>query len=289
MKKMQYLIFSIFTLLVLATYHTYLAAWKTKASLNLRSKKDEHLGEETKETFDMQSEGAENPFPSFITYAVEGTTHIGTKERWNRQDMRKALRLMYSSLVRTHTFNNQPPLLYVYTNIPSSVLTPITTTFATPTNIITRPYTPIQTRYKSAWKALLRSKLDIVLNHLSSGERVVWIDLDTLVLDTLPFTVSWVIGWEMGHATPLRNMGDLWVQPRSQAQGDIWFINEAIARRIIDMEQGLKVLPAYDLQGVFSIMLEQNIASLVVLQDIWNRSVGFKCSVSNIYRLPTCC
>ena len=75
----------------------------------------------------MSSQPAAAVPPTFVTYAIGGA-------RWTATSIARAIRLQYSSIVRS-----QPgrPLLYVYTNAPQLPI-PSNTTFGAPVRIEVR-------------------------------------------------------------------------------------------------------------------------------------------------------
>ena len=212
--------------------------------------------------------------PVFVTYAVAS---VG---RWKHAVIKNALKIMYSSIARSY-IDEGPPLLYVYSDTSPEKLHPATTTFGTPTRITFRRFDmgllKKHPRYTNPWKQLSRSKLDTIMQHVRTGEKAVWIDLDTLVLDKLPLNVPWVVGWQHGKARLANELKDYNISFRNDAHGDLWFVDDSIAQAVEFTEQRLKKLPLYDLQGIFSILLEKNSTRLAVLQDSWPRAVGFEC------------
>lgn len=135
----------------------------------------------------------------FVTFAF--TKNAG--DRWDTRSARTALRLMYSSLVRSQS---TIPRLHVYTDAPDVV--PEKTTFGAKTQIVVHachaqsfpenPYSKI-----GKWAAVSRAKLDAVEDLLlQHGGRIIWIDLDTLVFVDLTKTFrqspSWVVGYQRG-------------------------------------------------------------------------------------------
>ena len=146
-------------------------------------------------------DGEHNPAIRFATFAF--TQNAG--ERWSVDATRRALKLMYSSLVRAHAIQ---PTLHVYTDIPD--VAPLETTMGTRTDIVSRVcaeslpkmYTRKTTEKatkSSKWASLSRAKLDVVEDLiLQQGGCVVWIDLDTLVfVDFSSVSARFVVvdGW----------------------------------------------------------------------------------------------
>ena len=112
--------------------------------------------------------------PVFVTYAIGGA-------RWTATSIARAIRLQYSSIVRS-----QPgrPLLYVYTNAPQLPI-PSNTTFGAPVRIEVRNASidtsvkgnlsvnlagvsyPCRERYvrRGSWICLSRTKLELMRAH----------------------------------------------------------------------------------------------------------------------------
>lgn len=209
--------------------------------------------------------------------------------------MLTAIRLMYSSLARAHSC---APLLYLYTNSVNiaNKVSLLNTTMQTRTNIqaIVRKVSTIKRRgFEDTWRELSRHKLDVVTEHMARGERLVWMDLDTLVfVDLTPAfreDVAWAVGWShgksgVGSAAELAQIySGVNVSPKLEVNGDLWLLNMDAINETIALETELKqnnaTLPAYDLQGYFSILLTRNSTNFKVLQDIIpDYSYGFQCS-----------
>jgi hypothetical protein len=216
----------------------------------------------------------------FITYAVI-TAPVIAKPRvegsWSVDIARRALLLMYSALARSQ---NELPLLYVYSNVEREKLVSTETTFGTKMNIVWKPFVQITSSYKDPLKELSRSKLDLVAAHLSYGETPIWIDLHTLVfMDLSKFVAKpFVIGWAMDKSVAPRKILEVDVDPRSQAQGDLWFMDGSAVKETLALEATLTNIPEYDLEGYFSIMLHRNKSRFSVLQELSiEHSFGFEC------------
>lgn len=231
------------------------------------------------------------PDYEFVTFAF--TANAGG--RWTPEACRRAIRLTYSSLVRSqHDF----PRLHVFTDVASII--PNRTTMGTRTDIVVHIGTPNElprNQYtgKDAWKSLSRAKLDVVEQLiLSEGKKMVWVDLDTLVFADLGVTNanSWLIGYQNGGCNGARNCSweqtanggesQLEIEPKFDALGDLWSLDlHAIAAvrqyEAEHMRRGLP-LPKYDLQGYFSFMLQDQEMPAVLLHDILEYNFGFFCS-----------
>lgn len=200
----------------------------------------------------------------FVTFAF--TENAGG--RWTSKQASRAIRLMYSSLVKSQS---QFPRLHVYTDTPEVI--PNATTMETPVDIITHickpndfprnPYTGTD-----EWKSLSRSKLDVVEQLIISRKNsIIWIDLDTIVFVDLGIsaTTSWVVGYQNGSCEGaktcswehVQNGGAVvrQIEPKYDTLGDLWSVNlqaiNAFKRyEKTHIESGLE-LPRYDIQGFF--------------------------------------
>jgi hypothetical protein len=135
-------------------------------------------------------------------------------------------------------------------------------------------------------------KMDVVREHLNHGERLIWIDLDTLVFaDLSPMIqedVGCVVGWQNGKMglrskLVLKMFSGVNVLPKFDVYGDLWSLNLKALDEIssLRMEQKEKNIsrPWYDLQGYMSILMSQGSTNFKILQEIMpNYSYGFQCS-----------
>ncbi|EJK74148.1 hypothetical protein THAOC_04192, partial [Thalassiosira oceanica] len=176
--------------------------------------------------------------PTFVTYGVGGgalRTSLGGGKLWDHSDVRSALRVMYSSLVRS--FGCSPTLHMHTTMSPETARTrylPPTTTMGS--RISGRSVVfhrmnasfmenPFAVNAFNTWLALSRSKLDTFELHLRDGASTVWIDLDTVVLDKIAVnaTAPWVYAYHHGRKEDIHKSknfvyGDMW----SLATGGEW-------------------------------------------------------------------
>ena len=232
----------------------------------------------------------------FVTFAF--TKNEG--DRWDTRSARTALRLMYSSLVRSQS---TIPRLHVYTDAPDVV--PEETTFGAKTQIVVHachahsfpenPYSKI-----GKWAAVSRAKLDAVEDLLlQHGGRIIWIDLDTLVFVDLTKTFrqspSWVVGYQRGvkcqglsDCIPLASS---WVRPEFDTLGDLWSLDLHTITKVRDFEKrritsSRRRPPKYDLQTYFGLMLEENTLphSGLLHRILHEYNFGFFCSG---FRHPT--
>ena len=232
----------------------------------------------------------------FVTFAF--TKNEG--DRWDTRSARTALRLMYSSLVRSQS---TIPRLHVYTDAPDVV--PEETTFGEKTQIVVHachahsfpenPYSKI-----GKWAAVSRAKLDAVEDLLlQHGGRIIWIDLDTLVFVDLTKTFrqspSWVVGYQRGvkcqglsDCIPLASS---WVRPEFDTLGDLWSLDLHTITKVRDFEKrritsSRRRPPKYDLQTYFGLMLEENTLphSGLLHRILHEYNFGFFCSG---FRHPT--
>ena len=244
-------------------------------------------------------DGEHEPAIRFATFAF--TRNAG--DRWGVDETRRALKLMYSSLVRSHAIK---PTLHVYTDVPDVV--PLETTMGTRTDIISRVcdvtslpknvYTKSSDKAtkNSKWASLSRAKLDVVEDLiLQQGGRVVWIDLDTLVFTDLACAFqrgasSWVVGYQRGiqckglkHCAASHFQS---VRPEFDVLGDLWSLDLAAIEKVRDYERRwvssrwMRRPPKYDLQAYFSLMLESGaLPESVLLHNILpDLNFGFTCS-----------
>jgi len=228
--------------------------------------------------------------PVFVTYAIGGA-------RWTATSIARAIRLQYSSIVRS-----QPgrPLLYVYTNAPQLPI-PSNTTFGAPVRIEVRNASidtsvkgnlsvnlagvshRCRERYvrRGSWICLSRTKLELMRAHSEAGERAVWIDLDTLVFKPVP-PREFVVGYQHGksRADGPSVFGGARIAPRHEAYGDLWSLDAATIDKILRMEDGMSdaELPDYDTQGLIAIALTRGVIDTPIVQDLdASQSYGFEC------------
>ena len=229
------------------------------------------------------------PTIRFVTFAF--TRNAGG--RWSVDTTRRALKLMYSSIVRAHAAK---PTLHVYTDVPDVV--PLETTMGTRTDIVSRvcdakslPENVYTTT--SDWLSLSRAKLDVVEDLiLQEGGPVIWIDLDTLVFTDLTRSFqrgasSWVVGYQrgiqcVGFKKCFKSHFQS-VRPEFDALGDLWSLDLATIAKVRDYERRWvlsRSLPEYDLQTYFSLMLESGaLPESVLLHNILpDLNFGFVCS-----------
>mmetsp|Transcript_22788 Transcript_22788/g.53762 ORF Transcript_22788/g.53762 Transcript_22788/m.53762 type:complete len:416 (+) Transcript_22788:133-1380(+) len=251
--------------------------------------------------------------PTFVTYGVGGgalRTSLGGGKLWDHSDVRSALRVMYSSLVRS--FGCSPTLHMHTTMSPETARTrylPPTTTMGS--RISGRSVVfhrmnasfmenPFAVNAFNTWLALSRSKLDTFELHLRDGASTVWIDLDTVVLDKIAVnaTAPWVYAYHHGRKEDIH-------KSKNFVYGDMWSLDRKAIHDIRDLEMRLleangagigfaaqfdrrnwlgknavwKGLPEYDLQGYFHLLLREDRSSLAVVQDLHpENAFGFDCS-----------
>ena len=228
--------------------------------------------------------------PLFVTFAF--TSDAGG--RWSAESCETALRVQYSSLVKSQKIF---PHLYVYTDdpgvVPNFTFSGLKTKIST---IVTTPWELPQNAYSGvdSWRSLSRSKLDVVENLIrDTKSRVIWIDLDTLLFTDLSVSNShsWVIGYQHGScvhgncsAEHTRSGGpfDREIEPRFDAYGDLWSLDRDAIRALRKYEkQHLSrdlPLPVYDLQGYFTLMLQDDVLPASLLHDLIHFNFGFVCS-----------
>ena len=251
--------------------------------------------------------------PTFVTYGVGGgalRTTLGGGKLWDHNDVRSALRVMYSSLVRSFGCS---PTLHVHTSMSPETARrrylPPTTTMGSRisghsivfhrmnASFMENPY---HVNVFNTWLALSRSKLDTFELHLQDGASTVWIDLDTVVLDELAVnaTAPWVYAYHHGRKEDIHKSANF-------VYGDMWSLDQKTINDIRDLEMRLleengtgigfaaqfdrrnwlgrnavwKGLLEYDLQGYFHLLLKQDWSSLAVVQDLHPEyAFGFDCS-----------
>eukprot|EP00523_Entomoneis_sp_CCMP467_P011882 CAMPEP_0168718390 /NCGR_PEP_ID=MMETSP0724-20121128/492_1 /TAXON_ID=265536 /ORGANISM="Amphiprora sp., Strain CCMP467" /LENGTH=231 /DNA_ID=CAMNT_0008764899 /DNA_START=306 /DNA_END=998 /DNA_ORIENTATION=+ len=162
------------------------------------------------------------------------------------------------------------------------------------TNFIVTLKSPkiIPKRGYNKWRSLSRYKLDIFLKHIQQGERLVWTDVDTLVLtDLTPAmerNISWGVGWENGitgltGGKRLHVYSRVKVEPSNQIQGDLWTLNLQGIKDVLLLEkeqvENNIAKPVYDLQGYFSILMSNGWPNFHLIQHLMpDYSFGFQCS-----------
>lgn len=233
-----------------------------------------------------------SPSYHFATFAFTSKEAGG---RWSSASCRKALQIMYSSLVKSQ---EQFPRLHVFTD--ENTVIPVATLNGGPVNIVahhTNPGMLPKNSYSksSPWKSLSRAKLDVVEDLITTFKtKIVWIDLDTLVFVDLGVTESlpWVVGYQNGGCQGAKNCS--WehiarggrfsqdIEPKFDALGDLWTLDLNAIRAIKTYEQqhtrsGLP-LPEYDLQGYFTLMLQDSALPVALVHDLLDFNFGFFCS-----------
>lgn len=258
-------------------FSAFLLFWATTTTLLLLRDRSYHATERTQE---------------FVTFAF--TANAGG--RWNTTSCRRALRLTYSSLVKSQV---EYPKLHVYTN--EALIIPTHTTAGDVVDIsvhLTSPLALPKNAYSaiSPWKSLSRAKLYVVERLLKSRKNLtlVWIDLDTVVFMDLriPGVSAWVIGYQNGGCGGAKNCS--WehvarggssihdIDARNDALGDLWSLDleaiEAVKQYEAEHLKKKLPLPEYDLQGLFTLMLQDRVLPAVFLHDVTDRNFGFVCS-----------
>ena len=240
----------------------------------------------------LMSRCIEHDPPLFATFAF--TENSGG--RWSTETCKHALQVQYSSLVKSQRVF---PHLYLYTDnrsvIPKRTFSGLDTRISA---VITSPGSFPQNAYADVdpWRSLSRSKLDIVekLIH-ETGKRIIWIDLDTLVFTDLSIAdpSSWVVGYQHGFCSSgncsaeHKNMGgyfDRNIEPRFDAFGDLWALDRPAIHALREYEN-LHIsrgqpLPLYDLQGYFTLMLQDRVLPASLLHEHLDSNFGFACSRS---------
>ena len=226
---------------------------------------------------------------SFVTFAFTD----GAGGRWGTETCRRALKLQYSSLAKSQS---EYPHLIVYTDdsdiVPehtfSGLKTNITTIIITPGDLPRNAFLAID-----LWRSLSRSKLDVVeIIARKTEQNIIWIDLDTLVFTDLmeiTNTHSWVLGYQHGScnncsAEHKLNNGffDRNIDAAFDAHGDLWALNFSAIEAIRAYENrhlsNFLPLPLYDLQGFFTLMLQDSALPVELVHTLLNSSFGFACS-----------
>eukprot|EP00223_Ostreococcus_mediterraneus_P004127 CAMPEP_0174586436 /NCGR_PEP_ID=MMETSP0929-20130131/26621_1 /TAXON_ID=548131 ORGANISM="Ostreococcus mediterraneus, Strain clade-D-RCC2572" /NCGR_SAMPLE_ID=MMETSP0929 /ASSEMBLY_ACC=CAM_ASM_000573 /LENGTH=253 /DNA_ID=CAMNT_0015768449 /DNA_START=357 /DNA_END=1118 /DNA_ORIENTATION=- len=150
------------------------------------------------------------------------------------------------------------------------------------------PKNPYSTR--GQWKSLSRAKLDAVEELLVlEGGKVIWIDLDTLVFvdlqQSFQFRSSWVVGYQHGGCDGRYdcNKESKQIQPEYDALGDLWSLDlrsiQQVRKYELNLLQTGQLLPKYDLQGYFSMMLHAGeFPPSMLLHRFMPYNFGFFCS-----------
>jgi len=191
----------------------------------------------------------------------------------------------------TRSFSRMRGLLYVYTENTEVLagVQALNTTMGTRANITAHHISAASVDghgFESSWISLSRYKLDIMANHLRQKERVIWIDLDTLVFTDLSSTFrqasTWVVGWQHGKHGVDQDLISIMGRPipsQYDSLGDLWAVDLDSIKEILDLEQSLTVKPTYDLQGYFTLLLAQGSHNFRLLQDLMpHYAFGFQCS-----------
>ena len=142
--------------------------------------------------------------------------------------------------------------------------------------------------YEDPWHALSRAKLDMVEDLIKKYDKpVIWIDLDTLIfvdmVSSFQHASSWVLGFHHGGCDgklSCTSVGE-YIHPAFDVQGDLWAMDLANIVTVRAFENDIKArnkLPVYDLQGMFSMMLERGLLRASLLHHLLPLSFGFACS-----------
>jgi len=240
--------------------------------------------------------------PVFVTYAVGSSDFMQMvgKNRWSHKDVKKALRMLYSSLVKSHGCS---PILHVHTKLSpqqakklylgDSIATTTTTMGSQITQIFFHPIERayLNNAYSSIWKlndwfALSRSKLETYEAHMNDNNneniRHVWADLDTLIFDKVAVQAPapWVFGRYQGHPDD-QDTTTTTPTPWELSYGDLWALDLQAIQEIRTVEQ--KILkegkaPTYDLQEYFPILLQKE-PRWKAVQDLYpDYAYGFDCA-----------
>ena len=242
---------------------------------------------------DLERNNGERDFDGlfFVTFAFTD----GAGGRWGTETCRRALKIQYSSLAKSQS---EYPHLVVYTD--NSDIVPANTFSGLKTNIsvvITTPGDLPRNEFGiyDSWRSLSRAKLDVVETLArKTGHKVIWIDLDTLVftdLMSITKTYSWVLGYQHGSckqgncsAEHIRNYGvfDRQIDAAFDAHGDLWALNLSAIQALRAYETrhvtNALPLPLYDLQGFFTLMLQDSALPANLLHTILDYNFGFVCS-----------
>jgi hypothetical protein len=220
-----------------------------------------------------------------VIFASAAVVRIG---RWDLQSTQRAIKLTYSSLVRSQT---SYPLLFLHTD--ELRVIPRSTTMGTPVRIspvlIDMKQMLEASEYEDPWHALSRAKLDMVEVLINEYDKpVIWIDLDTFIFvdlaSSFQHTSSWVLGFHHGGCEGKLSCAsmDEDIHPAFDVQGDLWAMDLTSIDDIRAFENDLraygKSLPPYDLQGIFSMMLERGLLRARLLHHLLPFNFGFACS-----------
>ena len=141
----------------------------------------------------------------------------------------------------------------------------------------------VETQKASSWKALSRSKLETMEQHMNDNPYFlpVWIDLDTVLLHPSAIMIS--SPQSQNHDRRPFIYGYQKHDTRNKCYGDIFALDQKAIDDIRKMEQNMienhQLLPNLDLQGYFGLMLDQNASRLDVVQDVYpNQTFGFDCT-----------
>lgn len=147
----------------------------------------------------------------------------------------------------------------------------------------------------TSWIALCWARLDVAQHFLNRGEKVVWIDLDTLVMHDLSipfhtFGTFAVCGvWDGYTTTKINEVSGKYYQSlisqgplEEQCYGDLWMVDNGTAAQMYEFVHNMArkgALPKYDVQTMWSTILR------------WSRQfVGNRTAYFNNLRdsLPVC-
>ena len=148
---------------------------------------------------------------------------------------------------------------YIYTNVPDLEVVPglrvADALRALHPSVIAAPFPKLSpNRWGDptvSWNALSFAKLDVAVLHLVRGEKVIWTDVDTLLMYGLQHAYRKLPNFVVCD----KSMED--ARAGSGCYGDLWMVDPPLAAAVYSDVARLpnSQLPPYDLQGIFTRLL----------------------------------
>lgn len=184
--------------------------------------------------------------------------------RWGSiNPMLSALRMMVKNL----ELSQRCFKLHLYTNIPlnSTTFRQLVDVTGNSVHLYTFPTDLPRNTYSgtNSWMELSRRKLDLVLRHTTMhGHKVIWTDLDTVVLTDLSCAYellqNFVVSRDAGrHVLRGPEGKSVAIRRGYSVYGDLWMVDMQLAQHIWWLEKSGMPPPKYDLQDYLSYLLNR--------------------------------
>lgn len=208
--------------------------------------------------FNKSMVNSEKPCASCVNFLT-----IANKDsRWSSiETVAEALRIVSTNLRMSQFCFN----LHVYTNIRgnSSEGNRLALAGGSGVEFYPFPKTLPKNGYtgRDRWLELSRRKLDVVLMHMARfGHKVIWTDLDTIVLTDLSCAYSQLSNFVVsrnwaGHSLRGPKGRSVRIRDGYSVYGDLWMIDDRVADHVSWLEKMGMPTPKNDLQDYFAYML----------------------------------